>query len=110
MDITTVFGTVILGSNPGGCTRLVSWRWRLLFNIIAIAIICECGIGLVVEYVLAKDETRVRFPYPAQIDLNLDLTSFNLKNNRYPAKGPNFNSLVLLPCLTDRHCYPPLFF
>ena len=24
-----------------------------------------CGIGLVVEYVLAKDETGVRFPYPA---------------------------------------------
>ncbi len=24
-----------------------------------------CGVGLVVEYVLAKDETRVRFPYAA---------------------------------------------
>ncbi len=25
-----------------------------------------CGIGLVVEHVLAKDETGVRFSYPAQ--------------------------------------------
>lgn len=46
MDITSVFGTVVLGSSPGRCT--------------------SCGIGLVVEYVLAKDETRVRFSYSAQ--------------------------------------------
>ncbi len=26
-----------------------------------------CGIGLVVEHVLAKDETGVRFSYPAQL-------------------------------------------
>ena len=26
----------------------------------------KCGVGLVVEHVLAKDETGVRFPYPAQ--------------------------------------------
>lgn len=35
----------------------------VLFGIIQI----KCGVGLVVEYVLAKDGTRVRFPYPAQI-------------------------------------------
>lgn len=30
-----------------------------------------CGVGLVVEHVLAKDETGVRFSYPAQIIITL---------------------------------------
>lgn len=49
MDITSVFGTAVLGSSPGRCTD-------------------KSGYGLVVEYVLAKDETRVRFSLPAQIN------------------------------------------
>lgn len=52
MDITTVFGTVILGSNPGGCTaKGVS------------------GYSLVVERILAKDESGVRFSLPAQHEI-----------------------------------------
>ena len=34
-------------------------------------VILFCGIGLVVEHVLAKDETGVRFSYPAHIKTNL---------------------------------------
>ena len=50
MDITTVFGTVIGGSNPPGDTREIE---------------DHRGYGLVVEYVLAKDETGVRLSLPA---------------------------------------------
>ena len=66
MDITTVFGTVILGSNPGRCTLLQDnkpLRGLFVGSIYKIGRIC--GYGLVVECVLAKDETRVRFSLPA---------------------------------------------
>lgn len=53
MDITSVFGTVVLGSSPGRCTN--------------------SGYGLVVEYVLAKDETGVRFSLSAPKSLVFDL-------------------------------------
>ena len=48
MDITSGFEPLIPGSSPGRCTSY------------------NCGYGLVVEHVLAKDETGVRFPLPAQ--------------------------------------------
>lgn len=37
----------------------------------------ECGVGLVVEHVLAKDETGVRFSYAAQNKLVIMISSFN---------------------------------
>lgn len=78
MDITTVFGTVIVGSNPAERTRFGlsfvlkiagvdptnnTFRTRrfVWYNL------PHCGYGLVVEYVLAKDGTRVRFSLPAPL-------------------------------------------
>lgn len=58
MDITSVFGTVVLGSSPGGCTNNIIKLLQGRFG--------YSRYGLVVEYVLAKDETRVRFPLSAQ--------------------------------------------
>ena len=55
-DITSVFGTDGPGSIPGRGTRNDS-GWR--------ATISERGYGLVVERVLAKDETGVRFSLSA---------------------------------------------
>ena len=49
MDITRGFGPRIPGSNPGRCIKGAS----------------EGGYGLVVEHVLAKDETGVQFSLPA---------------------------------------------
>ena len=64
MDITTVFGTVVVGSNPAEGT---SRRTDLLGNFkVLVYNGSQCGYGLVVECVLAKDETRVRFSLPAQ--------------------------------------------
>jgi hypothetical protein len=53
MDITPVFGTVVLGSSPGRCTIIIYESILRRY-------------GLVVEYVLAKDETGVRFSLSAQ--------------------------------------------
>lgn len=52
MDITADFGSAILGSSPGRGTR--AWYSAK-----------TCGYGLVVERVLAKDETGVRFSLAA---------------------------------------------
>ena len=68
MDITTVFGTVVVGSNPAERTRLGDFADESL-TIADKRFVCynlpHCGYGLVVEYVLAKDGTRVRFSLPA---------------------------------------------
>ena len=40
-----------------------------------------CGVGLVVEYVLAKDETRVRFPYAAHTHTGVLGALKDLTNN-----------------------------
>ena len=60
MDITTVFGTVILGSNPGrGTNRTGNKRGghgRLQEF---------CGYGSVAEWLLAMEQTGVRFSLSA---------------------------------------------
>ena len=56
MDITADFGSAIPGSNPGEGTRNKSIRHDTM---------SRGGHGLVVERVLAKDETGVRFSLPA---------------------------------------------
>jgi hypothetical protein len=70
MDITTVFGTVVVGSSPAGSTDYRGiWSFRkFVYNShVAVLKVFErlCGYGLVVEHVLAKDETGVRFSLPA---------------------------------------------
>lgn len=57
MDITTDFGSVILGSNPGRGTGNKNGQHVIMLR---------GGYGLVVERVLAKDETGVRFSLSAQ--------------------------------------------
>ncbi len=42
--------------------------------------VCSSGYGLVAEYLLPKQRTRVRFPVPAQINI---FTSANEKENDY---------------------------
>ena len=75
MDITTVFETVIPGSNPGvGTPRPPSSK--KIKNLYSIEIEI-CGYGLVVECVLAKDETGVRFSLPAQLKKALLRAFFN---------------------------------
>ena len=56
MDITTVFGTVIGGSNPPGDISGGGGENQLGK---------KGGYGLVVEHILAKDETGVQFSLPA---------------------------------------------
>ena len=56
MDITAVFGTVVPGSSPGRSTRNKEGGHGIMPT---------RGHGLVVEHVLAKDETGVRFSLPA---------------------------------------------
>ena len=56
-DITRRFGRRVLGSIPGRGTGYESGRH---------AIMAQRGYGLVVECVLAKDETGVRFSLSAQ--------------------------------------------
>ncbi len=58
MDIIIDFGSIVGGSSPSGCTRILKSSY-LIYNIE------NCGYGLVVECVLAKDETGVRFSLPA---------------------------------------------
>lgn len=65
MDITAVFGTVVGGSNPSGSTSN-SRKQQSCKNVRISYNFGHCGYGLVVEHVLAKDETRVRFPLAAQ--------------------------------------------
>lgn len=57
MDITTDFGSVILGSNPGRGTGNKNGQHVIMLR---------GGYGLVVERVLAKDEAGVRFSLSAQ--------------------------------------------
>lgn len=72
-DITTVFGTVIGGSNPSGRTDF--WIFYLKEDILIPQFLTStvhygslCGYRLVVGRVLAKDEVGVRFSLPAPED------------------------------------------
>ena len=56
MDITAGFEPAVPGSSPGGSTKRKVCA--IVFNV--------CGYGLVVEHILAKDETGVRFSLSAQ--------------------------------------------
>ena len=56
MDITAGFEPAVPGSSPGGSTK--EKVYAIVFNV--------RGYGLVVEHVLAKDETGVRFSLSAQ--------------------------------------------
>jgi hypothetical protein len=68
MDIIPVFGTVVGGSNPSESTSLLLYKeYRIL--------VTTCGYGLVVECVLAKDETGVRFSLPAHISVESTVMS-----------------------------------
>lgn len=79
MDITTVFGTVILGSNPGESTSAIAINTQFCIIVIPPEVECcsvagfarrsfsEGGHGLVVKWRLAKAQSRVRFSLPAQI-------------------------------------------
>lgn len=58
MDITTGFEPVIGGSNPSESTKVKVYD--IVFSVRV------SGYGLVVEHVLAKDETGVRFSLSAQ--------------------------------------------
>lgn len=76
MDIIPVFGTVVGGSNPSGCTRFGNSQFLDIIS-------KQCGYGLVVECVLAKDETGVRFSLPAQPVLYSRLFIFDRPSQVY---------------------------
>ena len=66
MDITTDFGSVILGSNPGRGTGNRN---------VCRAIMSRGGYGSVAEQLVANQLTRVRFSLPAQklkVDKHVD--------------------------------------
>ncbi len=75
MDITTGFGPVIVGSNPAGrskkeiifCGYILDISAALESHIRASSYATSfvCGYSLVVERILAKDKTGVRFSLPA---------------------------------------------
>lgn len=55
-----------LSSVSTGLSTVLIWLCtNLLIIAINVILITVCGIGLVVEHVLAKDETGVRFSYAA---------------------------------------------
>ena len=75
MDITPVFGTVSGGSNPSESTLSgVFWQKKRksvrIFRNKVLRFLKHCGHGLVVEHVLAKDETGVRFSLPAPFEIS----------------------------------------
>ena len=78
MDITTDFGSVILGSNPG--------RGTLEMKMGGVLLCPEGGYGLVVERVLAKDEAGVRFSLSAQEECTT-LGILGIKDKRFFEKS-----------------------
>ena len=85
MDITTVFGTVIEGSNPPESTIMIQCGFaalEFLVHTLASKITnwfdrkdlikkIHCGYGLVVEHVLAKHGAGFRLPLPAHLKKSL---------------------------------------